>query len=158
MLVDYFLSPQAKLMLCWILSPHLIKRRRFVSSTSRISPTRLLPVRECLRNSPSYNETNDMPFVGIDHPRLLLLYPLRYFTRYSVNSSTTARITNPQQPTTNLSGHCRQQCPDFLCTNRPELLSFGRSYAIRISKHSYQKLKGPDSKPTEIFSRWVSVA
>src|ERR1700732_1585736 len=97
MLVDYFLSPQAKLMLRWILSPHLIKSRHFVSSTSRISPTRLLPVRECLGNSPSCNKTNDMPFVGIDHPRLLLLYPLRYFTRYSVNSSTTARITNPQQ-------------------------------------------------------------
>src|SRR5882762_4041600 len=64
-------------------------------------------------NSPSYSETNDILFVGINHPRLLLLYPLRYFTQYSVNSSTTARITNLQQLTTNLSGHCQQQCPAF---------------------------------------------
>src|SRR5882762_3303719 len=75
----------------------------------------------------------------------------RNFTQYSVNSSTTARIANQQQPTTNLSGHCQQQCPSFLRTNRPELLRFGRSYTIRISKHSRQKLKGPNLKLTATF-------
>src|SRR6266849_6491480 len=97
----------------WVLGPHYIKRRHFVSSTSRIFPTMLLPARECLLNLQSYSGTNDIPFVGIDHPRLLPLYHLRYSTQYSVNPLTTVRIMNRRRPTTNFYGICQQQCPVF---------------------------------------------
>ena len=62
-----------------------------------------------------------------------LLHPI------SVNSLTTARITNRHLTTTNLSGNCQWQCLDFLRMKRCELLSFVRSCEIWVSTHLRQR-------------------